>query len=262
MIRYVIRPASIRTTPLALKTAFGAQRLVRYPGPSRRLLSWERDFFLAYPEPHRIEEFHDADNPALVEYCQVRTFYTSNKPTQRSILDGLGFRTPRTFRGLGESLPGTGIARPLRHTSGRGFRIVADPQVTGTWDPTTEYLQEIYPKTHEYRVLIVRGEPLVTLIKRVPEDTPHDMPWNHAQGAYFVTVNNFDNNRLRHTPVYDLIHENQGFFQYVDLAGLDVMFNQHDQSYSVCELNFCPSLSIPSNLQKVTQHVLSLSRQP
>lgn len=155
------------------------------------------------------------------------------------------------------------IARPLRHSGGNGFRIVTpeELQTPGAYNPSTEYLQELYPKTHEYRILIVRGEPLITLLKRVNDDAPPDAPWNHAQGASFVTVEDINNNRLRHTDVYDVIHRNQdSFFSSVDLGGLDVMFNRNDRSYRICELNLCPAISIASNLERIASHVSSLSR--
>ena len=264
MIRYVIRPAGIRSTPSLIRDALGARRTVRYPG-TRRSLSWSKDFFLSYPEPYYIEEFQNAQNDTrgYAGFVSARAFFTSNKPMQRSTLASLGFPVPRTYRGRSdvpdiEGSTDTFVARPLRHRSGHGFRILP---AGSSWDPTTEYLQELYPKTHEYRILIVRGTPLITLLKRVPDGTPSDQPWNHAHGAHFVTVNNPENNRLRHTDVYEVVNNSRHFLSYIDLAGLDVMFNQNDQSYRVCELNLCPSLSIPDNLQKVREHVLSFPRQ-
>lgn len=131
---------------------------------------------------------------------------------------------------------------------------------SNSWDPTQEYLQELYPKNHEYRIVIVRGTPLITLIKRVPEGTPQESPWNHAQGASFVTVEDLDNNRLRHTGIYNLINSNS-FFKAIDLCGLDVLVNlRHPQPYVITELNLAPSLTIPSNIQRVVSHVNSVLR--
>jgi hypothetical protein len=239
--------------------------MVRYPLVSpTRMLSWEQDFFLAYPPIERIKEFNNAGGTQSQSseltngYIHLRRFYAANKRDQRQSLSDLGFPVP------GSLVETYGIIRPLRHSCGHGFRIISslEAQTPGSWDPNTEYIQEFYPKTHEYRILIVRGEPLITLLKRVPEDTPVAAPWNHAHGASFVTVNNWENNRLRHTNIYDLIHSNSGFFKYVNLGGLDVMYRADESSYRVCELNLCPSLSIQSNLEKVANHVLSLPRQP
>jgi hypothetical protein len=234
------------------------------------MLSWERDFFLAYPPPAIIEEFRDNEHhPAFNSYLNARLFFTASKPRQREILAGHGFPIPFTIRGMGELLGApngshTFIARPLRHSQGAGFRVLTHEQAhtTGQWDPTREYLQTLFDKTNEYRIVIVRGEPLITLLKKIPEDTPVDAPWNHAHGASFVTVHNWDNNRLRHTDVYDRIRAARPFFESIDIGGLDVLFNKHDHSYVVCELNLCPSLSIQNNLERVASHVLSSPRQP
>lgn len=268
MIRYVIRPPSILTTPQRLRSALQARRTIRMP--SRRLFSLERDFFLAYPPSEQITGFTNAEQE--IAYQRIRDFYRSTKPVQRASLASLGFPVPRSFDPIdaalaGQDNPGTGrllfIARPLRHFGGQGFRTLSSEQAQepGLWDPQTEYLQELYPKSHEYRILIVRGHPIITLLKRVPPETPVDVPWNHSHGSSFVTVDNPGLNRLRHTDVYDVISRNQDFFQFIDLAGLDVMFRSEDQSYRVCELNLCPSLQIEDNLRKVSEHVLSHPRQ-
>lgn len=273
-IRYVVRPAAIRTTPLALKTALGAERTVRYPGPSRRLLSWERDFFLTYPPLEYIEEarpYLHAQQPIPETldstYGRIRYFAVRTKAEQRLELGRLGFAIPKTITGMvlepdaGSMGEQRWVVRPWRHSEGRDYRVITTEEaLNGGYNPHTEYISQLFPKTHEYRILIVRGEPLITLLKTVPEDTPVEAPWNHAHGASFVTVNDWNNNRLRHTNVYDLIRSNQEFFKNVDLGGLDVLFNRNDRSFVVCELNLCPSLSIQANLERVASHVLSVPR--
>ena len=282
MIRYIIRPRSILTTPRLLKEALGAQRTLQYPIVSRvRRPDYSRDFFLCYPS---IDELTNAFNSEImVLYDSIRAFYVRNKPEQRAFLSSLGFPTPSTFQrgnveGMEEgcvSTPRTFIARPLRHSGGREYRLLRSPICTtigsnsssessgnqteinpNSWDPTTEYLQELYPKDYEYRIIISRGTPLITLLKRVPESISNELPWNHQQGSTFITVTDWSNNRLRHTNVYDIIESNQDFFRGIDLCGLDILVNlRHPQPYVITELNLCPSLTIPDNLRKVAEHV-------
>ncbi len=291
MIRYIIRPQHIRTTPQLLKEAFNAERTLQYPILSRlRRPSYTRDFFLCYPPISQLEDRNDLSPETLQAYASVRAFYTSNKPTQRSTLASLGFPIPTTYSSI-HDMEGTGgtncpesissgvwIGRPFRHSGGRGYRLLRptseapirmgrnalnsseETNPSNSWDPTQEYLQELYPKNHEYRIVIVRGTPLITLIKRVPEGTSQESPWNHAQGASFVTVEDLHNNRLRHTNIYNLINSNP-FFKAIDLCGLDVLVNlRHPQPYVITELNLAPSLTIPSNIQRVVSHVNSVLR--
>lgn len=273
MTRYIIRPAGISTTPNIFKSVLNAQRTVKYPGSSRRVLHREHDFFLAYPPLECLGDTY-ATPESRNNYQRSHDFYTSNKPRQRNILRALGFPVPRTVTGDQQDnqqdhweRQSTYIVRPLRHSGGREYRLLyrnsgAFTTETGeTYTPNseTEYVQELYPKNHEYRILIVKGTPLITLLKRISPDVSNTQPWNHAQGASFVTVRNPENNRLRHTNVYDLIHQNHQFFSGIDLCGLDILVNlQHTEPYVICEANLCPSVTIPDNLERIKQHVNSL----
>lgn len=105
-------------------------------------------------------------------------------------------------------------------------------------------------------MISVRGEPLVTLLKRVPEGFPRSQPWNHANGSSFVTVTDPSLDRLRHTDVYERIRSSR-LLQLIDLAGIDIMYRRENE-YVIAEVNLCPSLQIPSNLEKVTRYVHSL----
>jgi hypothetical protein len=147
----------------------------------------------------------------------------------------------------------TYIVRPLRHSRGEGWRTTEDPT---DFIEGQEYIQAVYPKNHEYRVIAVRGEPLITLLKRVPEGFPRSQPWNHSNGSSFVTVNDLSLDRLRHTNVYDLIRSSK-LLQSIDLAGIDIMYRRENE-YAVTEVNLCPSLQIPPNLEKVSRYVRSL----
>lgn len=308
--RFIIRPASIRNTPRLLKEAFGAERTLRWPGPSRVKPSYRKDFFLTYPPTEELEEYaqsfgstarrngngsrdvHRERNSNLPQcsldsYTSARTFASATKPSQRRILSECGFPIPWTSatrsnntstdgqtssqsfgnprypstpgyvlgmeqpqQSVGPNDVGFYIVRPLRHTRGQGWRLTSSPT---DFEERREYIQEVYPKNHEYRVIAVRGIPLVTLYKRRPEGTPHDQPWNHTNGSSFVTVTNPDNDRLRHTDVYEKI-KSTDLFKSLDLIGLDIMIASRGQ-YVVTEVNLCPAITLEHNLQRIKAHV-------
>lgn len=273
MTRYIIRPQGINKTPRLLKAALNATRTLRYPFVGLRRPDRLRDFFLVYPPAEQLENFNALTQTQRENYQRIREFCGSNKAIQRGLIEALSFPIPETYTSTNTELPpGVYIARPLRHSSGRGYRLIRGvPTNTTTtevsqysiqeyepstsWDPSCEYLQEFYPKNHEYRVLVSRGIPIITLLKRVPESLSNEAPWNHSQGSSFVTVNNIENNRLRHTDIYDLIGNNS-FFHGVDLCGIDVMMSRnHEKPYVITEFNFCPSITIPDNLTRIANHV-------
>ena len=307
-VRFIIRPASILSTPRRLKESLGARRTYRWPSISRHKPSILKDFFLCYPPIEELEEYAEnlpnssrtfelssipgnwvrsesvnlgSDSSTAISlfstldnYTTVGAFAAATKPAQRSLLRADGFPTPFTASsheeleqwlasndGGGLRTDQTGpescayIVRPLRHSQGRGWRLTNNPS---DFQEGREYVQEVYPKNHEYRILAVRGTPLVTLLKRRPEHLTQDQPWNHANGSTFVTVTDENNNRLRHTNVYQLIEQSQ-LLKGIDLCGIDVMYSRRND-YAIAEVNLCPSLEIESNLQRISNHVLSLSQ--
>jgi len=308
-VRFIIRPASILSTPRRLKESLGARRTYRWPSISRHKPSILKDFFLCYPPIEELEEYaHSLSNEtqqtllqgtvhyqrpsresnqlgilatsnagiraSLDNYTTVRAFASATKPAQRSLLRADGFPIPFTASSheeLEQWLASSGggglrtdqtepescayIVRPLRHSQGRGWRLTSNPS---DFQEGREYVQEVYPKNHEYRILAVRGTPLITLLKRRPEHLTQDQPWNHANGSTFITVTDESNNRLRHTNVYQLIEQSQ-LLKGIDLCGIDVMYSRRND-YAIAEVNLCPSLEIESNLQRISNHVLSLSQ--
>lgn len=305
-VRFIIRPASILSTPRRLKESLGARRTYRWPSISRHKPSILKDFFLCYPPIEELEEYAESlsnssrrralasipggwvrGGPINLEpdsntvtslssildsYTTIRAFAAATKPTQRSLLRANGFPIPFTASSheeLEQWLASSGggglrtdqtepescayIVRPLRHSQGRGWRLTSNPS---DFQEGREYVQEVYPKNHEYRILAVRGTPLITLLKRRPEHLTQDQPWNHANGSTFITVTDESNNRLRHTNVYQLIEQSQ-LLKGIDLCGIDVMYSRRND-YAIAEVNLCPSLEIESNLQRISSHVLSL----
>jgi hypothetical protein len=255
-IRYIIRPKHIWSTPNTLKRAFNAVRLLPYGRDTRygrRAPDWHRDFFLVYPPADMVTNADDT-------YRSIRAFCGGNKRDQRLHLSFQGIRVPATPSSdmANTYSPSTAdpkryVVRPHRHSKGEGWRITEDPE---DFNPATEYIQELYPKTHEYRILFVLGTPLITLYKRA-EGIPQDQPWNHAQGASFVTVNDYENNRLRHFDVYDRLKE-LDVIKSAHIVAADVLYASKKNGYAVTELNFCPSITIPDNIERVKDHVLQV----
>lgn len=285
-IRYVIRPPNILSTPRALKQGLGARRTLSPPFSNGRKPSLSRDFFLFYPQIEDLEEhgtlLRNTHNRSLHQptegrssrlhwqrtldhYQNIRTFFASNKPQQRATLRDSSFPVPpfairrSEFSGMVEmarhlGFPSTKyIVRALRHSGGIGWRITESPT---DFTEGEEYIQCVYPKNHEYRIIVCRGVPIITLLKQVPSDLPRSQPWNHANGSSFVTVNDPSNDRLRHTDVYDRIAACE-LFKHIDLLGIDIMYRRQNE-YAVCEVNFCPGIHIQDNLQKVVSHVLQV----
>lgn len=236
-------------------------------GNSYRSPIWGHDIFLQYPPSIYVEEADDS-------YQAIRTFYASNKAKQRVMLHEYGFSVPETISSSGGTPPmqfggnDAFVVRPLRHTQGRGYRLSENPE---QYDPQSEYLSRIFPKAWEYRVLISKGVPLVTLIKQHVSATPENrfpvsntLPWNRRAGFRFVTVRNQENNRLRWTNLFDVI-ETIPMLKKVALVALDVMVGDRRAlglrrtPYAVSELNFAPLITLPANLEKVAQHYVSNS---
>lgn len=138
------------------------------------------------------------------------------------------------------------IHRPYRHRSGHHFRVINHLDIAQI---ETGYISEVFPKQWEYRLIYIKGELALTLLKRAPKHLqPHD-PWNHTNGAYFVTVQNPSNNRMRHTNALQIL-EQTPITQYAHLIAYDILLS-HDYNWVVTEANFCPSLTIDNNLAHI-----------
>lgn len=233
MTRFVIRPKSILTTPRALAEKLGAR------GTRTDRADWSRDFFLSYPE-----NVANADET----YRLLRRFASKTKKGQRDAIRQTGVHVPECYES------DRCVVRPLRHMAGAGFQIV--PRTELQFNPATHYASPFFPKKWEYRLIFVKGRHTLTLFKRVDPGTPSDVPWNHACGSTFVTTDNWENCRLRHTEVLTHLLACP-IIQAAHLVAVDVMLNKTpggSWNYAVCEYNFCPSLSIEGNLEKVIEN--------
>jgi hypothetical protein len=177
-------------------------------------------------------------------YRNIKAFSQTTKGSQRRYLHSHGIKTPDDY----PPSEGRYVVRPSRHHSGLGWRVTNDANDVRPG----EYISPLFPKRHEYRIIYSRGTHVCTLKKAVPSGVGIDQPWNHANGSSFVTVNHEENNRLRHTTVYaDL--EQLDIIRHSDLTGVDILYGKQEgsPSYAALEVNFCPAMTIPANLQKL-----------
>jgi hypothetical protein len=102
-------------------------------------------------------------------------------------------------------------------------------------------------------VIFCHGDPLITLLKRKPEGASAEVAWNHQQGASFVTITKEKNDRLLRTDFYDKISK-LPIITHGHIIAADVLWSD-TEGYVVCELNTCPGLTIPGNLERIVNHV-------
>lgn len=237
-MRFVVKPSKFRKTPLLLKRALGAQKLVSYPGRFQPALDYHEDLFLAFPQrgryPNPITNVPDS-------YDLLSAFYTLSKHAQRGILLEYGLKTPEAYESTHF------IVRPLRHFGGHDYRITEDPE---DYDPDTQYISPAFPKWREYRVIFVLGSPLVVLRKKPgPNLGPFDA-WNYTNGSFFQTVNDRLTSPLSRTSFF----ENAArciVSRDTHLVACDVLIDE-DCNYAVTEFNFSPALSIPANIEVIS----------
>lgn len=238
MKRFIVKPLHFRKSPLALKRAIPARKLVSYPGRYQPALDYRQDVFLAYPDPDRYP------NPIVnvpESYGFLSSFYATNKRSQRLFIrDYSSLKTPESYASTHF------IVRPLRHFGGHDYRITDDPS---DFNPEAEYIAPAFHKKREYRVIFVMGSPLILLRKKPGEGAQPFDAWNHTNGSFFQTVNDWPSSPLTRTSFFD----DAGslcVLRDAHLIAVDVLLGD-DNTYAVTELNFSPALSIPSNLERI-----------
>ncbi|SHH47605.1 hypothetical protein SAMN05444169_7641 [Bradyrhizobium erythrophlei] len=268
MPRWIIRPRKISTTPRLLASKLGIQTR-SYPSArnQRQGFNFDRDFFLVYPDPTFVGHSAFGGDDGALCYEQLYRFFSQSKAGQRVLLRQSGLPIPDTTSSqivasnwlvqrneqtgrFQAHQPNSFIVRPLRHSGGSGFRLTSDPTdfIAGQ-----EYVQRLFPKTREYRLIYVKGQLAVTLRKKVREGTRADQPWNHAVGATFQTVNDLPSCKLTGTDIFTRL-STQPIIQHAHLVAVDVLYARG--KYVICEFNSCPGLSIESNLMRIV-NVLS-----
>lgn len=251
-MRYLVRPRKLRRTPFRLRDALGFQRSYAYPNMRDvPVFSWESDFLIAVPSYQHVRYAPDAFN-------ELRRVYVADKWKQRLWLTENGLPTP-----LDADQPEDDIVyvrRPLRHRSGIEFECIPSESVIPMQEliahnnTADNYLSPLFRRTHEYRIILHKGKTVWTILKRQPEHLTQTQAWNGANGSYFVTVRNPDNNRLRHTDIYERL-ENNPVLASAHLLGVDVLLNHPENKYAISEINFCPSIEIDSNIEELRSHV-------
>lgn len=239
-ITCLLHPKPFKTTPKHIQQTLNIPVRRNHTRFNRgSLYNYNRSFFLWYPPEEYVS--HAPEN-----YSEVQEFFFANKRTQRNHLMAMSLPTPNEF----PPHEGMYVVRPLRHHSGRGWRITSDRD---DFNGSEEYSTPLFNKRWEYRIITYKGNVICTLLKRAATGRlPVSQPWNHINGTSFVTVRDPDNDRLRHTTVYQDIQTE--FFNTAHLIGIDIMIDPN-YNYCICELNSCPAFTIPTNLEKLRELV-------
>lgn len=237
-MRFIVKPSKFRQTPLLLKRAIPAQKLVSWPGRYQPALDYHQDLFLAFPQrgryPNPIANVPDS-------YDFIASFYTLSKHAQRGVLIQQGLKTPEAYASSHF------VVRPLHHFGGHDYRVTTDPN---DYDPNTQYISPAFEKWREYRVLFVKGSPLVVLRKKPGPTAGVFDAWNHASGSYFQTVLDRTNSPLLQT-TFLADAERFCVSRNTHLVAVDVLIDRN-LNYAVTEFNFSPALSIPSNIEVIS----------
>jgi hypothetical protein len=201
----------------------------------RAKFDWNTDIFLSYPPPEQVIN-------APKNYAELHQFYIADKFDQWQVLKKY-FCTPE----IGKP---PYVVRPRRHEGGEGFEIVTTlPEESRG---RTHYWRSLWKRESEYRVIFIRGAKELVLLKRVPEGTSQEIPWN-AGVSSFVTVHAHEHDRLRHTLFYQ---KAAAFFKDFPFhfCAVDVLYR--DAKHRVVEVNFSPGIMIPENFNLVTSKLL------
>lgn len=249
MTRFVIRHPHILTTPRNVAHELGTRARIALRHREARFGGRNPDFFMHYPDPAIVHT--PAGEQDFHKYLELYDFFSSNKYQQRMELAGYGLPVP--LPGVGR--PGTRyVIRPLHHQGGNGWRVTDDPT---SYNPHREYLSQLFPKTHEYRIIYVKGKPIIFL-KKVKNDPAlqADQPWNHGN-THFSTIDKerwATSNLASFTRCFQLLDE-CSIIRNADYVGVDVLYNRNSHEWCVCEFNSCPALTIEDNIKSVAEAI-------
>lgn len=236
-MRFIVKSNRFRKTPVVLKRILGARKLVSFPGRYQPALDYTQDLFLTYPQRGR---YPNPITNVPESYEFVSSFYTLSKHAQRGVILSSGLKTPEAYTSSHF------IVRPLRHFGGHDYRITSDPN---DYDPDNQYISPAFSKWREYRVIFVKGSPLLVLRKKPgPGVGPFDA-WNHASGSFFQTVIDRPSCQLSQSSFFA---DASSFCVLRDthLIAADVLLDR-DYNYAVTEVNFSPAISIATNLEVI-----------
>jgi hypothetical protein len=242
---FVVRPHKVSTTPRILAQELGFT-LRKYHNPLKpnRIYDFKRDFFVALPSI-----VHTRNAPP--EYPQAATFFGENKYRQRLMLAVSGWPVPMSAINKDRAKEMEGdrfVVRHFRHQKGEFYKVTESNQdfVEGK-----EYISEVFPKTREYRVIVLFGEPVVLLRKKPPEGAQPWDAWNHAHEAVFQSVKDVQGGRLaQHTDFFERL-KTWSVAKGCHICAMDVLYTK--KKYVICEVNSCPSLTIDDNRAKIVE---------
>lgn len=243
-MKLVVRPAGIHRTPYQLAQDLGGQTR-RWPNRLQLQLDYNRDVILAPVPPGDIRD-------SSREYEATYYFMTRNKYGQRTTLSGAEIPIPAsaiTRPGAADLTGEHFVVRPLRHSRGFGYRVTRD---RFDFRDGQEYISELYPKRREYRVIFVKGEPVVWLRKKPNEGIGPEAPWGH-ENSFFQTINDATASPLSRTDAVQRLSQLDAV-RGAHLCAADILWagkQNPDKPYAVLELNFCPALDIDNNRAKV-----------
>lgn len=258
-MKILLRPKRVLGTPKRLAEALG-YRLRFYPNPKRkRILDFRTDFLYTLPA------IQDVEN-APRGFVAAVSFFRKNKAEQRWVLHMNNIPVPKWATTHDEALdtwprqdPGRPadafIVRPLHHHQGKNYRTTGDPIA---FTEGREYIQEVFPKTREYRIIYVFGKPLILIRKKPVEGLGVAEAWNHDRGSIFQTVNNVDGSRLKkNTTAFDDLAEFLPI-RNCHICAVDILYTKRkgeDAKYVVCEVNSWPGITIDENIDTIVQEI-------
>lgn len=171
----------------------------------------------------------------------------SNKRLSRRILQEAGVAVPHTYFEIdwyeAPQWKYPIIARPAFHHAGKHFfvlnffgdliKIAHENTLNdfGNW-----YLSEVFPKTHEYRVHVAHGKILMISDKPLLEgeirgnQAVTEESWRALKWSEF-------NPKICQESIKAV--EELG----LDYGAVDIMYNAHDDSVAICEVNTSPSIA-------------------
>lgn len=174
-----------------------------------------------------------------------------NKKGQKNVLSNY-FSVPTDYT---ESDPPY-VVRPVRHFGGREFHIAENrDEVLQIGNRLGQfYASELFTRDKEYRHIFVGGKHIVTLFKKVNEDTPQNQPWNHSFNSTFMTVTREVNDKLKQTSFYDSVGNFLEDYP-LDIVAFDTAWRKRGNQYVVFECNIAPNITIGRTIEVVVERL-------
>jgi len=174
---------------------------------------------------------------------------TSNKRTARRLLQEAKVSVPYTV--FPEPNMSTAyyqdvifpvIARPFRHLKGRDFHVLntVEELMVFLWGKNVEdwYVSEVFNKTHEFRIHVAHGK--VLLVHQKSFAKGNIMETSEVNSGFWRVLDWSEFN-----PALCIESIKASEVLGLDYAAVDIMWNAHDNSMAICELNTDPDVGTP-----------------